>query len=86
MVVDDTPKVYLLGRQLFKLQEGSTFYRTWDAYEVTNNFNLNPHLTLFAESCEGVIVGFAPKTCAAPGCCERPRIAGLRRSSAFTDL
>ena len=59
MVVDDIPKVYLLGRQLFKSQEGSTFYRTWDAYEVTNNFNLNPHLTLVAESCEGVMVGFA---------------------------
>lgn len=59
MRVDDIAKVYRLGRRLFKSQEASTFYRTWDAYEVTNNFNLDPHLTLVAESRKGAIVGFA---------------------------
>jgi len=59
MRVDDIPPVYRLGRRLFKTQEASTFYRTWDAYEVTNNFNHNPHLTLVAESPQGRIVGFA---------------------------
>lgn len=59
MRVDDIPKVYRLGRRLFKAQEASTFYRTWDAYEVTNNFNQDPRLTLVAESRKGAIVGFA---------------------------
>jgi ribosomal protein S18 acetylase RimI-like enzyme len=59
MRVDDIAKVYRLGRRLFKPQEASTFYRTWDAYEVTNNFNQDPHLTLVAESGKESIVGFA---------------------------
>ena len=59
MHVDDIAKVYRLGRRLFKSQETSTFYRTWDAYEVTNNFNQDPHLTLVAESRKRTIVGFA---------------------------
>jgi ribosomal protein S18 acetylase RimI-like enzyme len=59
MRVDDIAVVYRLGRRLFKSQGASTFYRTWDAYEVTNNFNQDPHLTLVAESRKGRIVGFA---------------------------
>jgi ribosomal protein S18 acetylase RimI-like enzyme len=59
MVVDDIPAVYRLGHRLFKSQEASTFYRTWDAYEVTHNFNQDPHLTLVAETRRGTIVGFA---------------------------
>lgn len=59
MGVDDIPDVYRLGRRLFKTQEASTFYRTWDAFEVTNNFNLNPDLSLVAESRKGRIIGFA---------------------------
>ena len=59
MRVDDIPTVYRLGHRLFKTQEASTFYRTWDAYEVTHNFNQDPHLTLVAESSTGAILGFA---------------------------
>ncbi len=59
MRVDDIPAVYHLGRRLFKLQDASTFYRTWDAYEVTQNFNQDPRLTLVAETRRGTIVGFA---------------------------
>jgi ribosomal protein S18 acetylase RimI-like enzyme len=59
MGVDDIAAVYRLGHRLFKSQEASTFYRTWDAYEVTNNFNQDPHLTLVAETRKGRIVGFA---------------------------
>ena len=59
MRVEDIAKVYRLGRRLFKSQDTSTFYRTWDAYEVTNNFNQDPHLTLVAESRKDTIVGFA---------------------------
>jgi ribosomal protein S18 acetylase RimI-like enzyme len=59
MRVDDIPAVYRLGNRLFKSQDASTFYRTWDAYEVTNNFNQDPHLTLVAESRTGTVLGFA---------------------------
>jgi ribosomal protein S18 acetylase RimI-like enzyme len=59
MRVDDIPEVYRLGQRLFGSEKASTFYRTWDAFEVTNNFNQDPHLTLVAESRKGVVVGFA---------------------------
>ena len=59
MGVEYIPAVYRLGHRLFSTQEASTFYRTWDAYEVTNNFNQDPHLTLVAESPKGNIIGFA---------------------------
>ncbi|HMA80078.1 MAG TPA: GNAT family N-acetyltransferase [Candidatus Binatia bacterium] len=57
--VDDIRAVYRLRRRLFKSQEASTFYRTWDAYEVTKKFNQDPRLTLVAETRRGTIVGFA---------------------------
>jgi ribosomal protein S18 acetylase RimI-like enzyme len=57
--VNDIPAVYRLGHRLFRTQEASTFYRTWDAYEVTNNFNQDPRLTLVAQSRRGTIIGFA---------------------------
>ena len=59
MGVNDIAAVYRLGHRLFSTQEASTFYRTWDAYEVTNNFNQDPHLSLVAESPKGNIIGFA---------------------------
>ncbi|HUK39681.1 MAG TPA: GNAT family N-acetyltransferase [Candidatus Acidoferrales bacterium] len=59
MHIDDIPLVYRLGHRLFHSQEASTFYRTWDAYEVTNNFNQDRHLSLVAQSKQGSIVGFA---------------------------
>ena len=57
--IDDLPAVYRLGFRLFQSRKSSTFYRTWDAYERTNNFNQDPHLSLVAESTNGIIVGFA---------------------------
>ena len=59
MSVNDIPAVYRLGHRLFRTQAASTFYRTWDAYEVTNNFNQDPRLTLVAQSRRGTIIGFA---------------------------
>jgi ribosomal protein S18 acetylase RimI-like enzyme len=59
MRVDDIPEVYRLGQQLFNPQNVSTFYRTWDAFEVTHNFNQDPHLTLVAETTKDTVVGFA---------------------------
>lgn len=59
MEVDDIPSVYRLGHQLFHSLEISTLYRTWDAYEVTTNFNQDPRLSLVAEAKSGRIVAFA---------------------------
>jgi ribosomal protein S18 acetylase RimI-like enzyme len=59
MRVDDISAVYRLGNRLFQNHQASTLYRTWDAYEVTNNFNQDPHLTLVAESRKEKILGFA---------------------------
>jgi ribosomal protein S18 acetylase RimI-like enzyme len=59
MRVDDIPTVYRLGRDLFEVLEHSTPYRTWDAYEVTTNFNNDPTLSLVATGPNGGIVGFA---------------------------
>jgi ribosomal protein S18 acetylase RimI-like enzyme len=37
----------------------TSLYRTWDAFEVTTAFNLDPELALVAETPEGKLVGFA---------------------------
>jgi ribosomal protein S18 acetylase RimI-like enzyme len=59
MKVEDIPEVYRAGHQLFHSLELATLYRTWDAHEVTTNFNQNPELSLVAEAGNGKIVGFA---------------------------
>lgn len=59
MRVNDIPTVYRLDQRLFQTREILTLYRTWDAYEVTHNFNQDPRLSLVAESANGKIVGFA---------------------------
>lgn len=59
MRLDDIPAVYRLGHQLFHSLELSTLYRTWDAYEVTTNFNQDPRLSLVATAGKGRIMGFA---------------------------
>jgi ribosomal protein S18 acetylase RimI-like enzyme len=59
MRVEDISPVYRLGYRLFHSMEPTTLYRTWDAYEVTANFNQDPRLSLVAESPAGRIIGFA---------------------------
>lgn len=59
MKVEDIPEVYHLGHQLFHSMDFTTLYRTWDAHEVTGNFNQDPRLSLVAETANGRIVGFA---------------------------
>lgn len=59
MRVDDISEVYRLGYRLFHSLEPTTLYRTWDAYEVTTNFNQDPKLSLVAEAPSGKIAGFA---------------------------
>ncbi len=59
MHLDDISGVYRLGHRLFHSLELSTLYRTWDAYEVTTNFNQDPKLSLVAATKSGRIIGFA---------------------------
>ena len=59
MEVDDIPKVYHLGNLLFRGPEFTTLYRTWDAFEVTTNFNQDPELCLVAEDFNEEVIGFA---------------------------
>jgi ribosomal protein S18 acetylase RimI-like enzyme len=57
MEIDDIPSVYHLGERLFTSEELPILYRTWDAYEVTNNFTSDPEYCFVAEHDEQV-VGF----------------------------
>lgn len=57
--MEDISDVYRLGCQLFHSVELTTLYRTWDAHEVTVNFDQDPNLSLIAETKNGRIVGFA---------------------------
>ncbi|AFG38553.1 GNAT family N-acetyltransferase [Spirochaeta africana] len=56
--IDDLAAVFHLGERLFTSQQYSNLYRTWDQYEVTGQFNLEPDNFLIAEQNEQV-VGFA---------------------------
>ena len=57
MEVDDIPSVYHLGEGLFTSEELPILYRTWDPYEVTNNFTSDSEYCFVAEHDEQV-VGF----------------------------
>jgi ribosomal protein S18 acetylase RimI-like enzyme len=59
MKVEDIAEVYLLGQELFSTMDYTALYRTWDAHEVTANFNQDPRLSLVAEAANGKVVGFA---------------------------
>lgn len=56
--IDDLAPVFHLGERLFTSQQYSNLYRTWNEYEVTSQFNLEPDNFLVADSEAGVI-GFA---------------------------
>jgi ribosomal protein S18 acetylase RimI-like enzyme len=57
MEIDDVSAVYHMGEELFTSDEFPFLYRTWDQYEVTENFTSDPDYCLVAEA-DGVIVGF----------------------------
>lgn len=58
VTIDDLPTIFHLGEKLFRPQEVSNLYRTWDEFEVTGMFNSEPDFMLVAEVAENVI-GFA---------------------------
>ncbi|MFI4911546.1 MAG: GNAT family N-acetyltransferase [Sedimentisphaeraceae bacterium JB056] len=47
--IDDLAKIFHLGEKVFTPQEVSNLYRTWDEYEVTHLFNVEPDHLLVAE-------------------------------------
>lgn len=57
MEIDDVSAVYHLGEKLFTSDAFPYLYRTWDQYEVTDNFTSDPDYCLVAEA-DGQIVGF----------------------------
>lgn len=58
VTIDDLPAIFHLGENLFRPQEVSNLYRTWDEYEVTGMFNSEPDHMLVAEVA-GNVIGFA---------------------------
>jgi ribosomal protein S18 acetylase RimI-like enzyme len=61
MRVDDVPKVYALGEQVFSAKSLPVLYRTWDPYEVALLFASETELSLVAER-DGQVVGFCLTT------------------------
>ncbi len=58
MGIDDISQVFHIGEKLFTAEQHPTLYRTWDEYEVTHFFNIEPDLCFVA--CTGEkVVGFA---------------------------
>ena len=58
MVLEDLAPVYALGERLFTADRWTNLYRTWDEYEVINNYLSDPELSFVAELHDEVI-GFA---------------------------
>ncbi|MBM3941008.1 MAG: GNAT family N-acetyltransferase [SAR202 cluster bacterium] len=57
MEIDDLAAVFHLGERLFTSEDLPILYRTWDAYEITEYFNMDPQYCLVAEA-EDQVVGF----------------------------
>lgn len=58
MIVEDIPKIFLLGERLFTAEDVPTLHRTWDEYEVVSLFQSETEHCLVAE-CDERVVGFA---------------------------
>lgn len=58
MEIDDVPKVFHLGEELFEAESLPNLYRTWDEYEVIELFSGDTENCLVAER-DGEIIGFA---------------------------
>jgi len=58
MELDDLPVVYSLGEQLFTAEKWPNLYRTWDEYELVEQFASDGEFCLVAEI-DDKIVGFA---------------------------
>jgi ribosomal protein S18 acetylase RimI-like enzyme len=58
MTIDDFPKVFHIGEEIFTAEYSQSLYRTWDEYEITTLFNSDNELCLVAET-GSKLLGFA---------------------------
>ncbi|MFW5741029.1 MAG: GNAT family N-acetyltransferase [Myxococcota bacterium] len=58
MDLEDLPRVYALGEQLFTPERWPTLYRTWDGHELADLYASDGD-TCFVAELDGDIVGFA---------------------------
>jgi len=58
MSIDDFPKVFHIGEEIFTADYSQSLYRTWDEYEITTLYNSDSELCLVAEA-GAKILGFA---------------------------
>ncbi|MBZ4660577.1 MAG: family N-acetyltransferase [Desulfacinum sp.] len=58
MEIDDLPKVFHLGEELFTADTVPNLYRTWDSYEVASYY-LSESEYCFVAEMDDTIVGFA---------------------------
>jgi ribosomal protein S18 acetylase RimI-like enzyme len=61
MTIDDFPRVFHIGEEIFTAEYSQSLYRTWDEYEITTLFNSDSELCLVAEA-DAQILGFALAT------------------------
>lgn len=58
MCLEDLACVYALGEELFTADRWTNLYRTWDEYEVLNNYMSDPEMSLVADL-DDKVIGFA---------------------------
>jgi ribosomal protein S18 acetylase RimI-like enzyme len=61
MTIDDFPRVFHIGEEVFTAAYSQSLYRTWDEYEITTLFNSDSELCLVAEA-GSQLLGFALAT------------------------
>jgi len=59
MRLEDMPRVFKIGQQLFTPERWPTLYRAWDEYEITELYGTDDEFCLVAETERGRVVGFA---------------------------
>lgn len=57
--IEDLPTIFHIGEEVFNPQSYSNLYRTWNEFEVTGLYNLEPDYMLVAEADGKKVVGFA---------------------------
>ncbi|MCP8323453.1 MAG: GNAT family N-acetyltransferase [Candidatus Methylarchaceae archaeon HK02M2] len=61
MVIDDLPKVFHIGEEIFTSERFPLMYRTWDQFEITSLYTGDAEFCIVAEK-NGEVVGFAMAT------------------------
>lgn len=59
MELEDIPKVFELGEELFTADRWPTLYRTWNQYDVIERFASDGEFCLIAEDDDDQLIGFA---------------------------